>query len=296
LEVATGLNSANLGDREIVGQLQQALAVAKETRSAGPEAQAAVEDILREAQRLRTRIGLDDGSASVATAALRHLETTLAPGSRVAIVGVGPMSLYLAQRLPERGLSVTMCNRTQAHAESLGLPLVPLSQLQADPSGFDAIVTATASSDPLFLKASWAHLDRPPLKVVDLALPYDSEPALGDLPWVTRLDLAFFLAETEAGKAKRGEAAGQAEPYIVGAVGRLRKRAAARKEKNVMRSAQDRLTDAWEQMETEAIAPGSVLGTLDPEQLEALEALLKRGRTLAFRAMNLHREPAMESR
>lgn len=296
LEVATGLNSANLGDREIVGQMKQALQTAKETRTAGHEAQAAFEDILREAQRLRTRIGLDDGSASVATAALRHLETTLAPGAKVAIVGVGPMSRYLAQRLPERGFQITMSNRTLSKAEAFGLPLVPLAQLQMDPEGFDAVVTATASSAPIFTKGNWERLDRPPVRLVDLALPYDTEPEMDEIPWVTRVDLSTFLAETEGGRMKRREAAVHAEPFIVGAVERLRRRADARIQKHANRTAQDRLTDAWEALEAEAVAPGSVLAGLDPVQMEALEALLKRGRTLAFRALNLHREPALEGR
>jgi glutamyl-tRNA reductase len=296
LEVATGLNSANLGDREIVGQMKQALATAKETRTAGTEAHAAFEDILREAQRLRTRIGLDDGSASVATAALRHLETTLTPGARVAIVGVGPMSRYLAQRLPERGFRITMSNRTLAKAEAFGLPMVPLAQLQMDPEGFDAVVTATASSAPIFTKGNWERLDRPPVRLVDLALPYDSEPEMDEIPWVTRVDLSTFLAETEGGRQKRREAAVHAEPFIVGAVERLRRRADARIQKHASRTAQDRLTDAWEAMEAEAVAPGSALAGLDSAQMEALEALLKRGRTLAFRALNLQREPALEER
>jgi glutamyl-tRNA reductase len=294
LEVATGLNSANLGDREVVGQVRQALAMAKETGTAGAEAQAAIEDLLREAQRLRTRIGLDDGSASVATAALRHLESTLPAGSRVAVVGVGPMSRYLAQRLPERGFHLTMSNRTLAKAEAFGLPMVPLAQLQIDPQGFDAIVTATASSQPLFLKSNWARLDRPPVRVVDLALPYDSEPELGEIPWVTRVDLNTFLAETEVTKELRAEAAAKAEPYIVGAVERMRKRAEARGHRSSMRTAQERLTDAWDQMEHEALAPGSALAELEPDQLAALGALLKRGRTLAFRALNSHREGTLD--
>jgi glutamyl-tRNA reductase len=204
------------------------------------------------------------------------------------------MSRYLAQRLPERGMHVTMANRTQAKAEAFGLPVVPLAQLQANPKGFDAIVTATASSEPLFLKGSWAHLDHPAVKMVDLALPYDSEPALAEIEWVTRLDLPFFLAETEVGKATRRVAALDAEPFIVGAVDRLRRRAGTRHQKAGARSSQERLADAWELMEAEATGPGSVLGALAPEQLEALEALLKRGRTLAFRAMNAQREPALE--
>ena len=294
LEVATGLNSANLGDREVVGQIRQALDVAKEVHTAGPEAQAAIEDVLREAQRVRTRIGLDDGSASVATAALRHLETTLAPGARVAVVGVGPMSRYLAQRLPERGFEITMSNRTLAKAEVFGLPLVPLAQLQMNPRGFDAVVSATASNTPLFTCDNWSRIQNPPLRLVDLALPYDSEPELDRLPWVTRVDLSYFLAETENTRKTRQVAASQAEPYIAGAVERLRKRASDRVQKSAMRSAHARLTDAWEAMESEAIAPGSVLADLSPAQMAALESLLKRGRTLAFRALSLQREPALD--
>jgi glutamyl-tRNA reductase len=294
LEVATGLNSANLGDREVVGQIRQALDVAKEVRTAGNEAQAALEDVLREAQRLRTRIGLDDGSASVATAALRHLETTLAPGARVALVGVGPMSRYLAQRLPERGFQITMSNRTLAKAEAFGLPLVPLAQLQMSPEGFDAVVSATASNAPLFTRDNWSRVRPHPVRLVDLALPYDSEPELDQLPWVTRVDLSFFLSETENTRKVRQMAASQAEPFILGAVERLRKRAGARGQKSTLRTAQERLTDAWEAMEAEATAPGGALADLAPEQMEALALLLKRGRTLAFRALNHQGEPALD--
>jgi glutamyl-tRNA reductase len=187
-----------------------------------------------------------------------------------------------------------MSNRTLAKAEAFGLPMVPLAQLQMDPQGFDAIVSATASNEPLFLHDSWARLHRHPVRFVDLALPYDSEPALGDIPWVTRIDLSMFLAENEGTKVKRKDAASQAEPFIVGAVERLRKRASTRIQKFAMRTAQDRLTDAWEAMEAEAVAPGSALAGLSPDQMEALESLLKRGRTLAFRALNLQREPALE--
>jgi glutamyl-tRNA reductase len=189
-----------------------------------------------------------------------------------------------------------MSNRTLARAEAFGLPMVPLAQLQMDPQGFDAIVSATASNAPLFTVDNWGRLDRPPVRLVDLALPYDSEPELDAIPWITRVDLSFFLAENENTKVKRHAAASQAEPFIVGAVERLRKRADTRIQKFAMRTAQERLTDAWEAMEAEATAPGSALADLDPAQLEALETLLKRGRTLAFRALTLQREPALESR
>ena len=289
LEVAVGLVSANLGDREIVEQLKEALESAKEVGAAGIEAQAALEDVLREAQRLRVRAGLADGSSSVATAALRHLEEALPKGDRIAVVGMGPMSLYLAQRLPERGFQVCLSNRTSAKAALMGYPTVPLEQLQHDPEGFDALVTATASPRPLFTLAAWERLKRSPLRLLDLALPHDSEPALGQLPWVHRVDLAGFLAETEQNKARRFDTAQKAEPFIVGAVGRVQKRAQERDKKTNTRTAQDRLTDAWGTLEEEALQ-GALKG-LNEVQQEALRGLLSRGRTLSFRALSQTHRP-----
>ena len=286
LEVSTGLVSANLGDREIGDQMKVALENAREAGAAGEEARVVLEDILREAQRLRVRMGLADGRSSVATAALRHLEEALPANSSIAVVGTGPMGRYLAERLPGRGFRVTVSNRTGAKAELLGCDTVPLEQLQRDPEGFDALVTATASPRPLFTLAAWERLKRPPLRLLDLALPQDSEPALDQLPWVHRVDLAGFLAETEQAKERRSEAALEAEPYLLDAVARLRKRASARDRKLTTRSAQERLSDAWEALEAEALN-GAL--KLDQEQQEALKALLKRGRTLAFRA--LHQSP-----
>lgn len=287
LEVATGLLSANLGDREIVDQLRTSLEEGKGCNTAGDEATAYLDDILREAQRLRSRLGLADGSASVATAALRHLEQALKPGAKVALVGVGPMTQYLAQRLPERGFHVTVSNRTLSKAEALGLPVMPLGQLQRDPGHFDALVSATASHRPLFTLDAWSHLQRHHrLRVLDLALPPDTEPALEQLPWVHRIGLEAFLAETEAAKAQRRVAADQAEPHLLQAVTRLRKRGDERSQKSQMKTVQQRLTEAWDQLEQDALAPGTLLGALDGPEKEALNALLKRGRTLAFRALN----------
>ncbi len=100
LAMSAGLESANLGDREIPGQLKDALVQARQVGVAGDEAQTSVEDIIREGQRLRTRLGLADGNVSVATVALKHLAEGLPRDASVALVGVGPMTQYLAERLP----------------------------------------------------------------------------------------------------------------------------------------------------------------------------------------------------
>ena len=289
LAMSAGLESANLGDREIPGQLKDALTQAREVGVAGAEAHAAVEDVIREGQRLRARLGLADGNVSVATVALRHLTEGLTAGAAIALVGVGPMTQYLAERLPERGFQVTVANRTRAKAhdlaDPLGLRVMDLANLQHDPAGFAAIVSATAAPKPLFTLDAWQSLRRPLLRILDLALPPDSEPGLEQLPWVHRMDLNAFLAQTATARSQRAEAALKAEPYLIGAAGRLRHRAEARAHKRHLASAQERLDAAWGALEEEAQALEGSLPTLDEAQREALMEILTRGRTLAFRAL-----------
>ncbi len=289
LAMSAGLESANLGDREIPGQLKDALVAAREVGVAGEEAQTALEDVIREGQRLRARLGLADGNVSVATVALKHLTEGLEPGSSVALVGVGPMTQYLAERLPERGFRVVVANRTRskAHdlADPLGLATVDLPQLQRDPEGFDAIVTATAAPEPLFTWDAWQTLKRPTLRILDLALPPDSEPGLELLPWIHRVDLNAFLAQTATARGQRAEAALKAEPYLVGAARRLRHRAEARARKRHLLSAQERLDSAWGALEEEVQVLEETMACMDEAQREALKEILSRGRTLAFRAL-----------
>ena len=289
LAMAAGLESANLGDREIPGQLKEALVQARQVGVAGDEAQNAIEDVIREGQRLRARLGLADGNVSVATVALKHLTEGLPHGSSVVLVGVGPMTQYLAERLPERGFRVALANRTRGRAQELadplGIPVVDLAGLQHDPLGFDAIVTATADPEPLFTLEAWQSLRRPILRVLDLALPPDSEPGLEQLPWVHRIDLNAFLAQTTTARAQRAEAALKAEPYLIGAAGRLRHRALARARKRQLVSAQERLDAAWRALEAEAKTLEESMAGLGEVQREALKEILSRGRTLAFRAL-----------
>ncbi len=297
LSLAAGLESANLGDREIPGQLRDALEAAREVRVAGEEAVACLEDVIREGHRLRHRLGLDHGHASVASVALKRLERCLEPGSRVALVGVGPMSRYLAERLPSRGYQPVVFNRTLARAQALAVPMglmaLPLQTLQESPEGFDGVVTATASPTPIFTLEAWKGRPRDRcLLLLDLALPPDSEPDLERLPWVQRLPLGTCLEETEQARSQRREAALQARPLLQETAQRLGIRAQARASKRRRAHLQDHLRKAWDGLDA-ACAEGP-LAHLDHAQRQALHSLLSRGRVLAFRA--LAQNPSLHER
>ena len=292
LSLATGLESANVGDREITEQLNDALKISKEMGMSGEESSAVVADVIRESRRLRTELGLADGTASIATAALRHLMSALSVDSSILIIGFGPMSQYIARRLHEKGYRVTLSNRTESKvgklANELGAPTIPLEVVQQDPQNFDALITSTGSVTPIFTYNQWKRVSqRKPLRILDLALPADSEPALQQLPWINRVDLSVFLVETDINRQRRIEVSSQAEPFIVGASQRLRKRSQDRTKKRSMLSARETLSASWDALEEEV----KNMKALTPDQYAAVQELLIRGRTLSYRALVQGLEP-----
>ena len=292
LSLATGLESANVGDREITEQLNDALKISKEMGMSGEESSAVVADVIRESRRLRTELGLADGTASIATAALRHLMSALSVDSSILIIGFGPMSQYIARRLHEKGYRVTLSNRTESKvgklANELGVPTIPLEVVQQDPQNFDALITSTGSVTPIFTYNQWKRVSqRKPLRILDLALPTDSEPALQQLPWINRVDLSVFLIETDINRQRRIEVSSQAEPFIVGASQRLRKRSQDRTKKRSMLSARETLSASWDALEEEV----KNMKALTPDQYAAVQELLIRGRTLSYRALVQGLEP-----
>ena len=292
LSLATGLESANVGDREITEQLNDALKISKEMGMSGEESSAVVADVICESGRFRAELGLADGTASIATAALRHLMSALSVHSSILIIGFGPMSQYIARRLHEKGYRVTLSNRTESKvgklANELGVPTIPLEVVQQDPQNFDALITSTGSVTPIFTYNQWKRVSqRKPLRILDLALPADSEPALQQLPWINRVDLSVFLVETDINRQRRIEVSSQAEPFIVGASQRLRKRSQDRTKKRSMLSARETLSASWDALEEEV----KNMKALTPDQYAAVQELLIRGRTLSYRALVQGLEP-----
>jgi glutamyl-tRNA reductase len=98
------------------------------------------------------------------------------------------------------GAHVTVCNRTRRHADrfvAAGAAVVDLADLPAELATADLAVLATAAPHPLvdadLLRAA-RPAARPPLTLVDLALPRNVHPSVRELPGVRLIDLADLRA------------------------------------------------------------------------------------------------------
>jgi glutamyl-tRNA reductase len=201
-EVAASVDSLVIGERQILGQLRDAFALAVASGTAGPRLRAILHASFRAARRVRREASLSGGS-SVVTLAIDKL-ISAAEQSRgsfeqplpVALVGTGAMTQQAAAVLSKRpGIRLLFVNRTVEKAQDLARHFagssLSLERFLSDPPPVAAVMTATSSRDPVFrapelssLRRARLHAPRPtgapvpaPLCVVDLAVPFDVDPA-----------------------------------------------------------------------------------------------------------------------
>ena len=114
-------------------------------------------------------------------------------GLNVLILGAGGMAKLTGTHLKAQQVrQITIASRTLAAADRLARQLegqaVAWSDLTSVLSTADIVITATGAVDPVLTRASVADVMRPrrqrPLFIIDIAVPRDVEPSVGDLEQV----------------------------------------------------------------------------------------------------------------
>ncbi|HXJ25452.1 MAG TPA: glutamyl-tRNA reductase [Streptosporangiaceae bacterium] len=213
LAVACGLDSMVVGESQILGQVRQALQIAREQRTLDRPLSELGTLALRTGKRAHAETGIDQAGASLVTvglaAAAGRLRGLGAPaggpgaallaGLNVLIVGAGSMSSLAVATAAKLGpASITVANRGQQRARQLAATVsarwTDLSRLTAGVAAADLVVSCTGAPG-LVLTAAMvreAQAARPtgrPLVLLDLALPRDIDPDAGRLPGVAVVSL-----------------------------------------------------------------------------------------------------------
>jgi glutamyl-tRNA reductase len=169
-------------------------------------------DALASAGRVRSRTGVGRGGASVSSVAVELARDAAGPlaGRRVLVVGAGQSGALSARALTAEGMEVVVASRHRSRAAAAAGErgrAVALSAVPAELERADVVFTATASPvrviDRDAVARAMAARDGRPLVVVDLGMPRDVEPAAGDLPGLTLLDLDDVDRRLEANRGRR---------------------------------------------------------------------------------------------
>ena len=216
-EVAAGLDSAVIGEGEILGQIRTAWEVARDESSARAGLNLLMRSAVETGKRARTETAIGRGTASVSHAAVEMLADVFGDlgGKRVAVIGAGSMGEGVAVALHKAGgAEICVVNRSPergaALAQRVGATAVGFELLDAALADADVVVASTGSGEPVItaelLIRARSQSDRP-LHIIDIAVPRDVEPAVAELDGVDVLDLDDLRDWADRGRAKRAKEA-----------------------------------------------------------------------------------------
>jgi glutamyl-tRNA reductase len=211
-QVAAGLDSMAVGEGQILGQTRGALQLGQELGTVGPALNVLFQQALRVGKRTRAETDIDSAAPTLVGVALdraaRHGGDVA--GRRVAVVGAGAMAGLATATAVRRGAAeVVVVNRTPGRAERLAAEHAArpaaLAELPSVLAESDVVIACAGAPGLLVSRGmvAAARADGRPMVFVDLALPHDIDPAVSELPGVTRIDLADLAEELESSDAGR---------------------------------------------------------------------------------------------
>lgn len=283
-KVAGGLDSAVLGEGEILGQLGDAWEAAHSEGAAGPVLSILFRHAQEVGKRVRSETAIARGTTSLSQAAvaLARAELGSLQGRSILVLGAGEMGEAMAQALAgslESG-RLLVANRTWSRATELaarcGGRALEWAELAEGLEEADVVLASTGSPTVLLEAADLQPvLERRagrPLLIVDIAVPRDVDPAVAGLNGVTLLDMEDLSAFAGRAMESRRQEVPRAQSIIDAEVDRYAGLVTERQVAPLVAAFHGR---AEQVRQSEMARLERRLGDLDAAQLRAVEALTR---------------------
>ncbi|EHB55979.1 Glutamyl-tRNA reductase [Mycolicibacterium rhodesiae JS60] len=258
--VTSGLDSAVIGEQQVLGQVRRAYANAEANKTVGRVLHDLAQRALSVGKRVHSETAIDAAGASVVSVALDIAGTRLTglAGRSATVVGAGSMGGLSVAHLLRAGIThIDVVNRSLPRAERLAENIrqqgataqaLTFEHLAEALAAADVVVSCTGAVRPVVSLAdvhnalASARRDETsaPLVLCDLGMPRDIDPAVAGLPGVSVIDMdrvqrepSARAAATDAEAARQivaaevaGYLAGQRMSEVTPTVTALRQRAA----------------------------------------------------------------------
>jgi len=214
LDVAAGLDSAVLGEPQILGQVTDAYSTARKHGTSGKILSRLFQTAIQAGKRARTETAISHNAASVASVAVR-LTSQSVPDLKTAqilVLGAGEMAELAVEALRKRGAhQITVVNRTLQRAEELArhwkgkaATLEMLSDLLLTA---DIVISSTGAPHTIIYAPMVAAVmqTRPerPLVLMDIAVPRDVDANVGQIRNVNLFDMDTLSEKLKTSLAQR---------------------------------------------------------------------------------------------
>ncbi|RLA28207.1 MAG: glutamyl-tRNA reductase [Gammaproteobacteria bacterium] len=217
-KVACGLDSMVLGEPQILGQLKDAFRQAEQCGTVGTQLNRLFHHTFSVAKKVRTDTEIGSSPVSVAYAAVNLANQFFSGFSQhtALLIGAGVTIELVAKHLYSKGIGrLFIANRNIGRAQNLATQFdgfaLPLSELEGTLPDADILISSTASTEPVVrleqMEKAIQARKRKPVFAVDIAVPRDLEPGIGDLPDVYLYSIDDLDKVIVAGQNNREEAA-----------------------------------------------------------------------------------------
>jgi glutamyl-tRNA reductase len=213
--VAASIDSMVVGEPQILAQVKQAYELAKERASAGPLTHGIFQAAVRVAKRVATETALNQRRVSIPSVAVGDFARDIFErfdDKQVLVIGAGEMAEETLRYLKTEGAHhVTVINRNFERAEQLAHSwqgrAAAWSDLANRLAEADLVVSTTGAEQPIVSLEMFKRVEplryQRPLFVLDLAVPRDFEPAIGDRLGVYLYSIDDLQAACEKNRRER---------------------------------------------------------------------------------------------
>ncbi len=214
--VAASLDSMVVGEPQILAQVKQAYQRAADLGSAGPVMHELFQSAMRVARRVHNETGLHKHRVSIPSVAIADFASRVFErfdDKHVLVVGAGEMAEETLRYLKDAGATrIHVVNRSADRALELAQQwdgvAVPWERLCDELVAADLVIGAAGASEPIVSVDQFRRVVAPqrqqrPLFILDLAVPRNFEPGVGDELAVYLYSLDDLAAACERNRAAR---------------------------------------------------------------------------------------------
>ena len=223
--VAGGLDSMVLGEHEILQQVKAAYEWAREHGATGKLLNGLFQRALNAGKTVRTRTALGAGCRSIGAVAVELAGKIFGDlrQASVLLVGAGEIGELTLARLAERGVRrLRIMNRSMERAAQLaaryGVASAPLDALEAQMAEADIIISSISAPEALITRAQLAaampRRHRRALCVIDLGVPRNVEPSVGELENIFLFNVDDLQGLVDRSAREREHAVGESRMII----------------------------------------------------------------------------------
>lgn len=222
MRVSSGLDSAVLGEDQILGQVKEAQQFAMELGASGKVLNKLFREAISAAKAIKTELKISEHPLSLSYIGLKKAKALLGglEGKVVTMVGLGKMGQLALKSLAEEGPALiyaavrTPCKLDKSLFEAETLQVVPFDDRHQYVAISDLVISATAAPHPVIRLEQLTGL-KEGCVFLDLALPRDVEPQIETAYPVTILDVDDLKDISEENQQLRAKIADQAEQFLL---------------------------------------------------------------------------------